>query len=104
LILAYQLDHIRKPPSEASYGPREYHIYFVPRKTVACVKILEDGGILGDIILGELPLLFIPLENDLLSLELDSAFKQLYFVIIPYHDFLMSRMETIHLYHHPHSH
>lgn len=33
--------------------------------------------------MGELPLLFIPLEQDLLSLELDSAFQELYFVNSP---------------------
>jgi vacuolar protein sorting-associated protein 33A len=42
--------------------------------------VFEEGGVLGDIILGELPLLFLPLEQDLLSLELESAFKELYFV------------------------
>jgi vacuolar protein sorting-associated protein 33A len=36
--------------------------------------------VLGDIILGELPLLFLPLEQDLLSLELENSFKELYFV------------------------
>jgi vacuolar protein sorting-associated protein 33A len=42
--------------------------------------VFEDGGVLGDIILGELPLLFLPLEQDLLSLELENSFKELYFV------------------------
>lgn len=34
-------------------------------------KILEDLGVLGDVNVSELALCFLPLENDLLSLELD---------------------------------
>jgi hypothetical protein len=52
----------------------------VPRKTAACINILKNGGVLGDIVLGELPLLFIPLEHDLLSLELENSFQELYLV------------------------
>jgi hypothetical protein len=36
--------------------------------------------VLGDVLLGELPMLFLPLEQDLLSLELETAFQELYFV------------------------
>lgn len=52
----------------------------MPRKTATCTTIFEEGGVLGDIILGELPMLFLPLEQDLLSLELETAFQELYFV------------------------
>jgi hypothetical protein len=37
--------------------------------------------VLGDVVLTDLALLFLPLEKDLLSLELDSSFKELYFVL-----------------------
>jgi vacuolar protein sorting-associated protein 33A len=67
-------------PAESPFGPREYHLYFVPRKTITSVQLLEKSGVLGDIVIGELPLLFIPLENDLLSLELERAFQDLYIV------------------------
>jgi hypothetical protein len=43
-----------------------------------CNKILEDAGILGDVSVEELPLYFIPLEQDLLSLELQDSFSDLY--------------------------
>jgi hypothetical protein len=53
-----------------------YFIYFVPRKTVACERILEEEGLYGDFSkIGEFALDFLPLERDLLSLELDSMFK-----------------------------
>ena len=74
------LEQIRNQPHHDPLSSRESHVYFVPRKTATCVKVFEEGGVLGDIILGELPLLFLPLEQDLLSLELESAFKELYFV------------------------
>jgi len=74
------IDQIKRHSSEPSPGTREYHVYFVPRNTRTCLNILEDGGVIGDIILGELPLLFLPLEQDLLSLELDDAFSDIYFV------------------------
>ena len=41
-------------------------------------KILEDEGVLGDVNVYELPLYFLPLEDDLLSLEADEAFNDLY--------------------------
>ena len=71
---------MRTPSTNAPFGTRECHVYFVPRKTSTCIKILAEGGVLGDVEVGELPLLFLPLESDLLSLELDNAFKELYFV------------------------
>jgi hypothetical protein len=43
-------------------------------------KILEDEGILGDVSVSELPLYFLALENDVLSLEWDDAFSDLYLV------------------------
>ena len=45
-----------------------------------CNKILEDAGVLGDISVEELPLYFVPLEQDILSLELEDSFGDLYLV------------------------
>jgi len=41
-------------------------------------KILEESGVLGDTTIAEFPLYFLPLEKDLLSLELDESFADLY--------------------------
>ena len=43
-------------------------------------KILEAEGVLGDVNISELPLFFLPLEDDMFSLELDGAFNDLYLV------------------------
>jgi hypothetical protein len=58
----------------------EISIFWVPRRTLVSNKILEDLGVLGDVNASEFPLYFIPLENDLLSLELDDAFLDMYLV------------------------
>lgn len=42
--------------------------------------MLEEAGITGDVNITEYPLHFIPLEKDLLSLELDDSFSDLYLV------------------------
>jgi len=47
---------------------------------LVCDKVLEEEGVLGDATIGEFPLYFIPLESDVLSLELEDAFEDLYLV------------------------
>ena len=56
----------------------EVTIVWVPRRTSVSNKILEDEGVLGDVDIQELQLLFLPLEKDLLSLELTNSFQDLY--------------------------
>lgn len=56
----------------------EITIVWVPRRTLLSNKILEDEGVLGDVNIQELSILFLPLENDLLSLELRDGFQDLY--------------------------
>ncbi|KAJ5665823.1 Sec1-like protein [Penicillium maclennaniae] len=56
----------------------EITIIFAPRRTLVSNAVLEEAGIIGDINLAELPLYFLPLEQDILSLELDDAFSDLY--------------------------
>ena len=43
-------------------------------------QILEDSGVLGEVNIAEYPLYFVPLAEDLVSLELDNAVKDLYLV------------------------
>ena len=50
----------------------------MPRRTLVSNKILEDEGVLGDVNVQELQVLFLPLENDLFSLELSNGFADLY--------------------------
>lgn len=61
----------------------EISIIWAPRRTLVSNKILEDQGVLGDVNISELPLYFLPLEDDLLSMEMDGAFDDLYLVCRP---------------------
>jgi hypothetical protein len=45
-------------------------------------QILEEAGVLGEVNVHEYPLYFIPLSDDLLSLELEDTFTDLYLVSI----------------------
>ncbi|RKO88216.1 Sec1-like protein, partial [Blyttiomyces helicus] len=56
----------------------EYSLFFVPRRTMICEKTLEDAGVIGEITLKEYHLDIVPLEDDLLSLELDNSFRELF--------------------------
>ncbi|KAK9126616.1 hypothetical protein Scep_015462 [Stephania cephalantha] len=55
---------------------REYSVYFVPRRTVVCEKILEEEKVHQLLTIGEYPLYIIPLDEDVLSFELDLAYRE----------------------------
>jgi vacuolar protein sorting-associated protein 33A len=63
----------------------------VPRRTLVSDQLLEEAGILGDVTVSELPLSFFPLEKDVLSLELDDSFRDLYLNKDVTPNFLMAR-------------
>ncbi len=69
----------------------EFHIFWVPRRTVVSDKLLEEAGVLGDVNIAELPLFFFPLERDVLSLELDDSFEDLYLSKDPTPLFLLAK-------------
>lgn len=54
-------------------------------------KILEEAGVLGDTNIVEFPLYFVPLERDLLSLELGESYSDLYLRNDPTPTFLLAR-------------
>ncbi|XP_072043657.1 vacuolar protein sorting-associated protein 33B-like [Amphiura filiformis] len=53
---------------------RRYKILFVPRKLYVCEMILEEEGVFGDVTCDEFKLDLIPLDRDILSLELPDFF------------------------------
>ncbi|XP_073293278.1 vacuolar protein-sorting-associated protein 33 homolog isoform X2 [Primulina huaijiensis] len=66
--------HIHNDTSKGIH--REYFLYFVPRRAVACEKILEEEKVYELLSIGECPLYLIPLDEDILSFELDLANKE----------------------------
>nr|CAB3473428.1 unnamed protein product [Digitaria exilis] len=55
---------------------REYFLFFVPRRTVACEKTLEEEKVYQKLTLGEYPLYLVPLDDDVLSFELDHSLQE----------------------------
>lgn len=90
--------HIRASQSTpSSAGPLAFTILLVPRVTELCRKVLEDEGVAGDVTVSEarqtspqgpdirankvqFKLEFVPLEDDLLSLETVDVARDLYLV------------------------
>jgi hypothetical protein len=83
-------DQIKRLQRESQTG-HEFHIFWVPRRTLLSDTLLEEAGVLGDVHIAELPLSFFPLEKDVLSLELDDSFRDLYLSKDPTPIFLLSR-------------
>ncbi|KFH47998.1 Vacuolar protein sorting-associated protein 33A-like protein [Hapsidospora chrysogenum ATCC 11550] len=83
-------DQIKRVQRESQTG-HDFHIFWVPRRTLVSDQLLEEAGVLGDVSVAELPLSFFPLENDVLSLELNDSFKDLYLNKDITPNFLMAR-------------
>ncbi|KAM5463331.1 Vacuolar protein-sorting-associated protein 33 [Microsporum audouinii] len=71
-------DQIKRLQNNESNIEHEFSVFWVPRRTLVSNQILEEEGIIGDINIAEFPLYFLPLENDVLSLELPDSFADLY--------------------------
>ncbi|KAL5625358.1 hypothetical protein BROUX41_005418 [Berkeleyomyces rouxiae] len=85
--IADQINRLRR---ESQIG-HDFHIFWVPRRTLVSDKLLEEAGVMGDVTISELPLSFFQLERDVLSLELDDAFHDLYLAKDATPLFLLSR-------------
>ncbi|KAK6192041.1 hypothetical protein SNE40_003590 [Patella caerulea] len=67
--------------NEDHKGPQrtEFHLIFVPRKSLLCEKKLKEMGVFGTFTsVEEFSLELIPFDNDLLSMEIDTTFRECY--------------------------
>jgi vacuolar protein sorting-associated protein 33A len=55
----------------------DYTTLIMPRKMKTCELLLENAGLLGDVSVRGCPLNWVPLEEDILSLEAPAAFRDL---------------------------
>ncbi len=55
---------------------RNYGVFFVPRKTLLCERVLSEQGVHGDCKLGSFQMDLIPFDDDVLSLEMSAAFSE----------------------------
>ncbi|KAL0756084.1 hypothetical protein Bca101_093752 [Brassica carinata] len=65
--------HIQNDISKAIQ--RDYYVYFVPRRSVACEKILEQEKVHNLVTVKEFPLYMVPLDEDVISFELELSEK-----------------------------
>uniref|UniRef100_A0A671QBU5 Vacuolar protein sorting-associated protein 33A n=1 Tax=Sinocyclocheilus anshuiensis TaxID=1608454 RepID=A0A671QBU5_9TELE len=65
--------------SEDKLQPREFHILFVPRRSLLCEQRLKEKGVLNSFTnIDEYILDLIPYDGDLLSMESESSFRECY--------------------------
>ncbi|KAI6048041.1 ATP binding protein [Pisolithus marmoratus] len=69
-------DHIKRHAKESL--KHTYTLFLVPRTSTLVSRILEEEGVLGDVSISSYNLQFIPIAEDVISLECDSAFKELW--------------------------
>lgn len=63
---------------EDRYQKKQYYLYFIPRRTILCEKILEASQVYDDIQIGEFLLNTIPLDDDLISMEIGFGFHEVF--------------------------
>ena len=56
---------------------RSYHLFFVPRRSMVCERVLQEEGVYGLVTVREFGAQMIPLEDDVLSLE-QPCFRELF--------------------------
>ncbi|KAK9368546.1 Sec1-like protein [Lipomyces kononenkoae] len=62
----------------------DFNVFLCPRRMLSVEKIFEEEGVLGDVTISEWNLGFIPLEEDVFSIELaNSGFKDMYLHGLP---------------------
>lgn len=59
-----------------------YTVFLVPRVSTLSTKILEEEGVLGEVTLRPYNLQFIPVAEDVISLEHETAFKEIWVVSV----------------------
>nr|ASF90207.1 hypothetical protein SPAR04510 [Bartheletia paradoxa] len=72
-VIADQINaHVAQTPAPS----HTYTLLLTPRRTSLCDRLLSDLGVLGHLAIREYRLEFIPLEDDVLSLESDGVYKE----------------------------
>ena len=70
--------YVKQEEASGGSGVRtEYHIVFVPRKSLLCEKRLIQKGVFGSLSCHSLPIYLFPLDTDLLSMEIPSSFRDM---------------------------
>jgi vacuolar protein sorting-associated protein 33A len=71
-------DQIKRHSAESQ--KHTYTLLLVPRTSTLITRVLEEEGVLGDITISYYNLQFIPVADDVVSLENSEAFKEIWVV------------------------
>lgn len=69
-------DQIKRHAKESK--KHTYTLFLVPRASTLVSQILEEEGVLGDVTISTYNLQFIPIAEDVISLENDTAFRDIW--------------------------
>lgn len=69
-------DHIKRHAKESR--KHNYTVLLVPRISTLVSRILEEEGVLGDVTISSYNLQFIPISEDVISLEHENTFRELW--------------------------
>ncbi|KAH9503153.1 Vacuolar protein sorting-associated protein 33A [Bulinus truncatus] len=68
-----------KEEPKGGHSRKEFHLLFVPRKSLLCEKKLKEKGVYGSFAnVDEFNLGLIPFDSDLLSMEMDDSYRECY--------------------------
>eukprot|EP00047_Mylnosiga_fluctuans_P018839 m.75588 g.75588 ORF g.75588 m.75588 type:complete len:592 (-) comp7825_c0_seq1:65-1840(-) len=70
-LMGHIVDHVMEDQKRRE--DRQYTVYFVPRKTIACEQALSS--VHANLTLAEYALHFVPLDSDVLSMELPLCYR-----------------------------
>jgi len=71
-------DNIKQEERRGGSGVKtDFHVLFVPRKSLLCENRLIQAGVFGSLTCSSLPVYMFPLDTDLLSMELPTAYGDL---------------------------
>jgi hypothetical protein len=82
VLTFFSVDQIKRIRRDSQIE-HEFSIFWVPRRTMISDQLLEEAGVLGEASVSEWPLYFVPLADDVLSMEMEDAVSDLYLVSRP---------------------
>lgn len=56
-----------------------FHLYFLPRWNRLCEEVLQLQGVRDSVSIGEFPVGFVPIADDILTLNMESCMRECYF-------------------------
>lgn len=72
---SYMMGWIAEQIKTQSDDMREFSIFFTPRRTMVAERALKELGVYGSVRITEFQMNLVPLDSDLMSMELPTAFK-----------------------------